>query len=188
MKVKLESAALLILLTMALAGCGGDAASTLPVPAAPTIAPAAAQPSGANDHILIQHILIGFKDAVGFNGNPPAKAAGRTQDQAKTLAYDLLNQAKSGADFDQLVAANTDDQAPGIYALANTGVTPGQGEYSPELDGARLRQRRLRPAGWPDRHSRLRPGDQSLRVAHHKETTLIYSAPLRFAGLSQHFL
>jgi len=123
---------MLILLTMALAACGGDASSTLPVPAAPTAAPAAEapQPSGANDHILIQHILIGFKDAVGFNGNPPAKAAGRTQDQAKTLAYNLLNQAKSGADFDQLVAANTDDQAPGIYALANTGVTPAQGEYS----------------------------------------------------------
>jgi hypothetical protein len=122
---------MLVLLTMALAACGGDAGSSLPVPAAPTTAPAQpAQSSGANDHILIQHILIGFKDAVGFNGNPPAKAAGRTQDQAKTLAYSLLSQAKGGANFDQLVAANTDDQAPGIYALANTGITPGQGEYS----------------------------------------------------------
>jgi parvulin-like peptidyl-prolyl isomerase len=78
----------------------------------------------------MQHILIGFKDAVGFNGSPPAKAANRTQEQAKALAYDLLNQAKGGADFDKLVAANTDDQAPGLYALANSGVQPGQGEYS----------------------------------------------------------
>jgi hypothetical protein len=118
---------MLILLTTALAACGGEPSTSTPVPPTPTTA--AAQPSGPNDHILIQHILIGFKDAVGFQGSPPAKAAGRNQEQAKTLAYDLLNQAKSGANFDQLVAQNTDDQAPGIYALANTGITPGQGEY-----------------------------------------------------------
>jgi hypothetical protein len=82
------------------------------------------------DHIQVQHILIGFKDAVGFGGSAPAGAAARTQDQARTLAYDLYNQAKGGADFDQLVAANTDDSAPGIYGMSNTGIDPAEGEYS----------------------------------------------------------
>ncbi|HET9492878.1 MAG TPA: peptidylprolyl isomerase [Chloroflexia bacterium] len=84
------------------------------------------------DHIQVQHILIGFKDAVGFGGSAPPKASGRTQDQARTLAYDLYNQAKGGADFDQLVAANTDDAAPGIYGMSNTGIEPAEGEYPRE--------------------------------------------------------
>src|SRR5439155_6589091 len=71
-----------------------------------------------------------FKDAVGFQGNAPGKAATRTQEQAKALAYDLLAKAKSGSDFDKLVADNTDDRAPGIYSLANNGIAPtSQSEY-----------------------------------------------------------
>ncbi len=84
--------------------------------------------AGQDDHIQVQHILIGFKDAVGFQGNPPPKATARTQDQAKALADDLLAKAKAGGDFDKLVTDNTDDQPPGIYGLANDGVTPAQGE------------------------------------------------------------
>ena len=37
---------------------------------------------------------------------------------------------RGGRQFDQLVAANTDDQAPGIYGMSNTGVTPATGETS----------------------------------------------------------
>jgi hypothetical protein len=84
------------------------------------------------EHIEVQHILIGFKDAIGFQGNPPPAAANRTQDQARTLAYDLYNQAKNGADFDALVAANTDDSPPGIYGMSNKGVQPAEGEYPRE--------------------------------------------------------
>jgi parvulin-like peptidyl-prolyl isomerase len=90
-------------------------------PPAPTPPPTRA---GQDAHIQVQHILIGFKDAVGFQGNAPGKAASRTQDQAKTLAYELLDKAKAGTDFDQLVKDNTDDQAPGIYGIANDGVQP----------------------------------------------------------------
>jgi parvulin-like peptidyl-prolyl isomerase len=104
---------MLILFAATLAACGGEA----------TV-------NNSLDHIQVQHILIGFKDAVGFGGSPPPKAAARTQEQARTLAYDLLNQAKSGADFDQLVTANTDDSPPGIYGMSNSGITPAQGEYS----------------------------------------------------------
>jgi parvulin-like peptidyl-prolyl isomerase len=94
-------------------------------PPTPTPVPTRA---GEDAHIQVQHILIGFKDAVGFGGNTPPKAAARTQEQAKTLAYDLLAQAKAGADFDKLVSENTDDQAPGIYGMANDGVQPEASE------------------------------------------------------------
>jgi parvulin-like peptidyl-prolyl isomerase len=82
--------------------------------------PAPAEP----ERIKIQHILI------GFSGSVPGKPITRTLEQAKTLAYDLLKRAKAGEDFAALVKANTDDAFPGIYALANKGVTPQQGEYA----------------------------------------------------------
>ena len=50
--------------------------------------------SGQPQHITVQHILIGFKDAVGFQGSAPPKAAARTQEEAKTLAYQVLDMAK----------------------------------------------------------------------------------------------
>ena len=86
--------------------------------------------AGQPQHITVQHILIGFKDAVGFQGSAPPKAAARTQEEAKTLAYQVLDMAKSGQDYDQLVAKYTDDQAPGIYKMSNSGVTPATGEFS----------------------------------------------------------
>lgn len=117
MKIKIVSIVMLVLLAATLVACGGEASVTTPVPA---------------DHIQVQHILIGFKDAVGFGGAAPPKAAARTQEQAKTLAYDILNKAKSGTDFDQLVKDNTDDAAPGIYGMSNTGIAPAAGEYQRE--------------------------------------------------------
>ncbi len=132
-------AALLVLL----AGCGDAAPS--PTPAAPTLPPVTtfalpptavgAQPAGTPaavastvgqpQHIVVQHILIGFQGSVG------SKPITRSKDEAKALAEKLFAQAKAGADFDQLVKDNTDDAAPGIYSLANLGVTPGSSkEYS----------------------------------------------------------
>lgn len=81
--------------------------------------PAAAEP----EHIKIQHILI------GYSGSVPGKAIKRTQEEAKTLAYELLKRAKAGEDFAALVKANTDDAFPGIYGMSNKGVAPRQGEY-----------------------------------------------------------
>jgi parvulin-like peptidyl-prolyl isomerase len=70
---------------------------------------------------------------IGFKGSVPGKDLTRTQEEAKKLAYDLLAQAKGGADFDKLVAANTDDSPPGIYAMSNKGVQPsGPDEYARE--------------------------------------------------------
>ena len=84
------------------------------------------------EHISVQHVLIGFKDAIGFGGNAPVKAQSRTKEQAQTLAYEILDKAKGGANFDELVTQYTDDSPPGIYGMANTGVTPATGEYQRE--------------------------------------------------------
>ena len=142
------SIAMLVVTAVSLAACGGatadapTAVATIPPAPNPVVAgeatqiPTSGQPAQTpapvitevkpvgDEHITVQHILIGFKDAVGFQGNPPPKAAARTQEEAKKLAYDLLAQAKAGADFDKLVKENSDDQGPGIYSMSNKGVQP----------------------------------------------------------------
>ena len=119
-----RSALALVLMAATLVACGGEENVNTDT--------GSGRGGPQDDHIQVQHILIGFKDAVGFQGSAPPKAAARTQDQARTLAYDLLNQAKGGADFDQLVVANTDDSPPGIYGMSNTGIPPAEGEYQRE--------------------------------------------------------
>lgn len=73
------------------------------------------------DYIVVQHILIGFQ------GSLPGKPVSRTREEAGTLAEEILKRAKGGEDFDALVRQYTDDQAPGIYAMANNGVAPKPG-------------------------------------------------------------
>lgn len=141
----------LLPLLVLLAGCGDAAPSptaiaptpaalaTLVLPtslAAPaTPAPAGAQPgttpaaiaatAGQPQHIVVQHILIGFQ------GSVKGKNITRSKDEAQALAEKLFAQAKAGADFDQLVKDNTDDRPPGIYALANAGAKPGSSKEYP---------------------------------------------------------
>lgn len=78
------------------------------------------------EHVQVQHILIGFQ------GSIPGKRITRSKDQAKELAYRLLDQARAGADFDTLVRTHTDDSPPGIYGMSNRGVAPAKGEYPRE--------------------------------------------------------
>jgi hypothetical protein len=92
------------------------AAASTPVPAPP--------PAPVVEHIKLQHILI------SFTGKVPGKNITRTQDEARALAHQILDRAKKGEDFDSLVRTYTDDRAPGIYGLANSRVTPGEGEFS----------------------------------------------------------
>lgn len=93
-------------------------------------APMAAAPSGSTlpspAHITVQHILI------GFSGSVPGKNITRSRDEAKTLAYQILDRAKKGEDFDALVQQYTDDAPPGIYSMANTGVTKAGDEFQRE--------------------------------------------------------
>ena len=83
-------------------------------------------PGKEPDHIQVQHILI------GFSGSVPGKRITRSQEEARTLAYELLERAQNGADFDTLVREHTDDSPPGIYGMSNRGVRPGPGEYPRE--------------------------------------------------------
>lgn len=71
--------------------------------------------NGEASHITVQHILI------GFSGSVPGKPITRTKEEAEKLAGEVLEKAKSGEDFDQLVKAHTNDSPPGIYKMANDG-------------------------------------------------------------------
>lgn len=81
----------------------------------PTLVPA---------HIQVQHVLI------GFTGSVPGKNITRTKEEAKALAYQILEKAKKGEDFGALVSQYTDDRPPGIYSMSASGVPPNPGEYS----------------------------------------------------------
>ncbi|HKY34267.1 MAG TPA: peptidylprolyl isomerase [Candidatus Polarisedimenticolia bacterium] len=88
----------------------------------PQTAPVAAEP----EHIQVQHCLVAFA------GKVPGKNVTRTQEEARKLAYDILERAKKGEDFDALVKQHTDDSHPGIYGMANKGVAPATGEFRRE--------------------------------------------------------
>ena len=88
------------------------AAGTMPV-----------KPAVEPQHVQVQHILIGFA------GSIPGKGITRTREEAKKLAYEILEKARAGANFDSLVSQYTDDSPPGIYGMSGKGVPPGQGEY-----------------------------------------------------------
>jgi len=75
------------------------------------------------DHVKVQHILISFK------GKLPGRDIKRSMEEAKVLAYQLLERAQNGEDYDALVKEYTNDQAPGIYGMSNNGVKPALGEY-----------------------------------------------------------
>ena len=90
-----------------------------PAPKAAEVQPAApAVQAPEADHIRVQHCLIAFK------GSLPKPTVTRTKEEANTLAYEILERARKGEDFDGLVKEYTDDSHPGIYAMANRGITP----------------------------------------------------------------
>lgn len=88
------------------------AAGTMPV-----------KPDPIPQHVQVQHILI------GFSGSVPGKSIARTQEQAKALAYQILDRARKGESFDELVRQYTDDSPPGIYGMSGIGVAPAPGEF-----------------------------------------------------------
>jgi len=90
--------------------------------ATPQVAPGKSQE--APQHIQVQHILIGFA------GSVPGKPITRTKEEAKALAYQILERARKGEGFEELVRAYTDDSPPGIYGMSGTGVPPGPGEFA----------------------------------------------------------
>jgi hypothetical protein len=93
-------------------GKGTKMAGTMPV-----------KPDVLPQHVQVQHILI------GFTGSVPGKSISRTKEEAKTLAYQILERARKGEDFDELVRKYTDDSPPGIYGMSGAGVAPATGEF-----------------------------------------------------------
>jgi parvulin-like peptidyl-prolyl isomerase len=78
------------------------------------------------DVIAVQHILVAFE------GSLPGKPVTRSKEEAQQLAGEILAKARSGGDFDAMVKQYTDDSYPGVYRMANFGVTadPSQQVYS----------------------------------------------------------
>jgi hypothetical protein len=95
--------------------------STAPPKETPMATSGTTMPTPA--HIQVQHILI------GFTGSVPGKNITRSKEEAKKLAYEILERAKKGEDFDALVRQYTDDQPPGIYSMSGIGVPHAEGEY-----------------------------------------------------------
>jgi hypothetical protein len=119
-KASVSFAALLVL---ALAATGALAQDSPQTQTAPAEKPSGRDKAKAEpDHIKVQHILISFK------GKLPGKDITRTKDEARQLAYEVLELAKGERDFGELVAEYTDDQAPGIYGMSNHGASPKPGE------------------------------------------------------------
>ena len=80
------------------------------------------KPDVEPQHVQVQHILIAFAGSV--------PRATRPMEEAKKLAYEVLEKARNGEDFDALVKQYTDDSPPGIYGMAGIGVAAGAGEYA----------------------------------------------------------
>lgn len=86
-------------------------------------APATPPPPKEPDHVLVDHILIGVT-------HPQLRGVTRTPEEARVLAYALLERLRGGADWAALKRENSDDPPPGgPYGLANAGMTPAQGEH-----------------------------------------------------------
>ena len=87
--------------------------------------PAEKLENGEMSHVVVQHILIAFKIDIRAKRNGGKSTTGddkvtRSRSKAEELAKDLLNQAKLGADFNELAIKFSDDGYPGIYRLANS--------------------------------------------------------------------
>lgn len=104
--------------TQAKAAKGG--AVTEGTKAAPGTTPV--KPKVEPQHVQVQHILIAFAGS--------GTRASRPMEEAKKLAYEVLEKARKGEDFDALVKQYTDDSPPGIYAMSGIGVAAGAGEYA----------------------------------------------------------
>jgi parvulin-like peptidyl-prolyl isomerase len=100
------------------------------------------------DFVTVQHILIAYK------GSIPGKKIARTQDAARELAGKVLEMAKSGKDFGELVKEFSDDAYPGIYKMANFGVPSG--------DDRRSRPRSRMVAAFGDVGFKLKVGEVGL--------------------------
>jgi hypothetical protein len=78
--------------------------------------------NGEPAYITVQHCLIGFQ------GSVPGKPITRSKEEARELATQLLGKLKAGDDFDEVIRKHTDDSPPGIYKMANHGMSASMGK------------------------------------------------------------
>jgi hypothetical protein len=96
-----------------------------PAPARGTIAPGTmpVRPAAPPERVTVQHVLIAFRGAERVT-------ATRTAEEAKELAEEILDRARAGEDFRELMIRYSDDTGGGEYTLVNENVTPAQGELN----------------------------------------------------------
>lgn len=110
---------------LALAACNKTEAT--PTPGTPPAGGSRPEkmPNGEPAVITVKHVLIAFKDT--------GTKATRSKEEAQKLAYEVLNRAKAGEDFDKLMKELSDDSPDGgTYTLVNEGLEANEAakEYS----------------------------------------------------------
>jgi hypothetical protein len=111
--------------SLALLSACGKQEATPPAPSssgAPSGPRPEKMPNGEPAVITVEHVLIAFKDS--------GTKATRSKDEARKLAYEVLNRAKTGEDFTKLRKELSDDSPEGgVYTLVNNGVAKQGSEY-----------------------------------------------------------
>lgn len=108
---------------------------------------------GGPENITVQHILV------GFNGSVPGKEILRTKDESHALAQKLLERAKAGEDFAQLVEEFTNDQSPGIYAMSNFSFDMSEESTKEKNEGETIYPRAGMVRAFGDVSFSLAPGE-----------------------------
>ena len=112
-------------------GCSGSASPAPKAPAGdqtPAVSPVVSSDILAREPVAntaqVKHILISWNDlADAFGGHIDPRAAKRTKADAEAEVRSLTKQLQDGADFDQLMKANSEDTGSASSGRAFT-VTP----------------------------------------------------------------
>jgi parvulin-like peptidyl-prolyl isomerase len=89
--------------------------------------PAKEKANSEPKRVMVQHCLISFE------GEVPNVT--RTKEEAQLLAEKLFADAKAGADFNEIVKQYTNDSAPGIYKMVNSGLQADGASGTSSRDG-----------------------------------------------------
>lgn len=116
--------AVAVALLLALGACGKQEAAP-PAPSAPASMGGARPDKIANGEpavITVKHVLVAFEGAQRSEQK-------RTRAEAEKIAFEVVNRAKSGEDFDKIMKEVSNDPGEGTYTMVNTGVTAKPGEF-----------------------------------------------------------
>src|SRR5947209_2231978 len=111
-----------------LSACGKQEPPAPPPSGAPPALPSGPRPeklaNGQPSVITVQHVLISFAGSERSDQK-------RTRGEAEKLAFEIINRAKNGEDFEKLMKEFSNDPGGGTYTLTNDGVSANQsaGEY-----------------------------------------------------------